>query len=51
MEPEWSPDGKHIIFALYHNEGSNIFTINVDGTSLEQVTFDDATVNFPSWRP
>ena len=40
FDPRWSPDGTKIIFAkgTSGDSDSNIYTVNVDGTGLTQVT-------------
>lgn len=43
--PDWSPDGSHIVF----NSGE-IYTISVDGKNLFQVT-NVGSAYFPSWSP
>jgi Tol biopolymer transport system component len=45
--PSWSPDGTKIVFAMDSGEGSNIFTINADGSGLTQVTHDGG--DDPDW--
>jgi Tol biopolymer transport system component len=53
LSPEWSPDGKQIIFAK--NQGrdraANLYTVNIDGTNLTQITVGDTFAYLPSWRP
>jgi Tol biopolymer transport system component len=49
--PSWSPDGKRIAFDS-SGAGSNIFTINPDGSGLEQLTHETAGRNIrPHWSP
>ncbi len=50
--PVWSPDGQRVAFRAAVNDTTEIFTINADGTNLQQVTqsqtpTDRATQ--PSW--
>ena len=37
--PDWSPDGKRIIFNMFINGGWGTFTANPDGTGVTKVTF------------
>jgi Tol biopolymer transport system component len=50
FEPRWSPDGTKIIFAkgTSGDSDSNIYTVNVDGTGLTQVTHG-ARDQTPDW--
>jgi Tol biopolymer transport system component len=43
FDPSWSPDGKKIIFVRGDDAlGDNIYTVNVDGSGLTQVTHGGA---------
>ena len=46
--PRWSPDGKRIIFAGNSARGSNIFTIDANGSGLVQITHDGSSDD-PNW--
>jgi TolB protein len=49
LAPRWSPDGTKIIFvAVSPAAGSNIYTVNADGSGLAQVTFDGGS-DSPGW--
>jgi Tol biopolymer transport system component len=49
LAPRWSPDGRKIIFvANSPATGSNIYTVNADGSRLTQVTFDGGS-DSPGW--
>ncbi|HKA26320.1 MAG TPA: hypothetical protein VKD88_03045 [Gaiellaceae bacterium] len=49
-EPTWSPDGTMIAFVRSHNNDvdGEIYTVNVDGTGLTQVTHAPGA-NTPDW--
>ena len=56
--PYFTPDGKKIIFAsnMKNPKGPgasnfDLYLINIDGTGLEQVTFDTAFDGFPMFSP
>lgn len=54
--PSWSPDGKRIAFeridlTMEPAEPSAIFTVDVDGSDLEQVTSWVLNANDPAWSP
>jgi TolB protein len=52
--PQWSPDGKKLVFARADlNVGKDaVFTVNVDGTGLSQVTpWELNAGNGPDWSP
>ncbi|ASJ75285.1 DUF4347 domain-containing protein [Granulosicoccus antarcticus] len=47
----FSPDGSKIAFKSDRNGGTEIFTMNADGSGVFQVTFDGAVAGSPSWSP
>ena len=59
--PDWSPDGKRIVFNTHElaqfqdsTEAANLYTVRPDGTGLTQVThFDknDTRATQPTWTP
>jgi hypothetical protein len=49
-QPDWSPDGVHIVFARRIAEGG-IFEINADGTRLRQLTAGGVADSWPRYRP
>jgi TolB protein len=53
VHPSWSPDGKKIMFVSYRaGTDSDIYTMNVDGSELIQVTnTDDYSEWVPRWSP
>jgi Tol biopolymer transport system component len=51
-DPSWSPTGTKIAFKSYRPpEPGEIFTINIDGTDLKNVTHSAAHENSPAWSP
>ena len=53
--PSWHPDGRRLIFAsnLGDPKGRDfdIYMINLDGTGLERITFNDTFDGFPMFSP
>lgn len=59
--PSWHPDGRRIIFASNKDDwrpdlgqyGHNfeLYLINIDGTGLERITFNDTFDSFPMFSP
>lgn len=52
MQPQFSPDGKRIVFTSDRGGGDNIWTMNVDGSDKQQLTKESfRLLNEPSWSP
>lgn len=45
----FSPDGKKIAFTSSRNSAGNVFTMNVDGTDIKQVTHVDRSLLLTQW--
>jgi TolB protein len=48
--PQWSPNGRHIVFTSTRTGTPQIFTMNRDGTNQRQITFEGGNTT-PSWSP
>jgi len=56
IEPEYSPDGSKIVFAAIPPEEREeytyqLFTINTDGTGIQQLTSGELYATSPHWTP
>jgi TolB protein len=55
--PSWSPDGKKLLFISANGTGTGItqelllYTINMDGSDLQQITNNQRNVYSASWSP
>ncbi len=57
-QPDWSPDGTKIVFkSSYRHErtgllfSSEIYTMNVDGSEVTRLTYNEARSSEPVWSP
>lgn len=50
-QPSWSPDGQKIAFQAYWDGNWHIYTVNVDGTNLKQLTTGNFDYREPYWSP
>jgi TolB protein len=49
--PSYSPDGKKIVFVSNKTEKRKLYTINIDGTGMEQITINWGQYDKPVWSP
>ena len=51
-DPVWSPDGTRIAFASNRDGDDEIYTINIDGTEIQQLTDNAVYLDWdPVWSP
>src|SRR5215469_10657944 len=51
FDPSPSPDGKRLVFISVISGKEQLFTMNVDGSNIAQLTRDDADHEDPVWSP
>ena len=51
FDPEWSPDGRRIVYRSETEGNSEIFVMNADGTGAVNLTRNPAEDYSPSWSP
>jgi len=49
--PAWSPDGQRIAFSSEHDDGMEIYTMNVDGSGRTRLTTQAGNDWYPTWSP
>jgi Tol biopolymer transport system component len=50
-EPEWSPDGKQILFASTRGGRKQIWVMSPNGTHQRPLIIDSVNVREPTWSP
>ena len=50
-DPQWTPDGKKIVYVSYENEKSEIFIMNADGSKKTQLTKAELMDEHPEVTP
>ena len=50
FEPNWSPDASRILFALFGEDGEDLYTADPDGSNVQRVTQTPEFENGPDWR-
>ena len=49
--PSWSPDGSRIVYSSDAGGSMNLWLMNADGTSRQQITYSDNYTTDPAWSP
>ena len=49
--PDWSPDGRRIVFVAEVDDQEELFVINADGTGRRRITEHPAREGHPHWSP
>lgn len=49
-QPDWSPDGKYLVFTTWKEGGGHLYKVNVDGrTKITQLTQQPGLYQYPEW--
>lgn len=49
-QPDWSPDGKHLVFTTWKEGGGHLYKVNVEGRSrIVQLTQQTGLYQYPEW--
>lgn len=50
-QPGWSPEGTRLVVVGWNSNIRNLYTVNIDGSQLAQITGDGANYSDPHWSP
>ena len=50
-QPDWSPNGRYVIFTRHHNDALNLFLFDVREDKVAQLTDEKAVFAEPRWSP
>jgi Tol biopolymer transport system component len=51
-QPDWSPDGQHIVYTFIDDTGNDeIYIMNADGSNQIRLTYSDRIDSYPTWSP
>ena len=51
LEPDWSPSGSKVAFAMHDNNVRQIFTVDIVGGGLRKLTSGTVDLYTPKWSP
>jgi Tol biopolymer transport system component len=51
LEPSWSPDNQHILFASRRDGHFEIYMMNADGSDQRRLTNNPSWDDSPAWQP
>jgi Tol biopolymer transport system component len=51
FEPDWSPDGTGLVFAIDRGDNADIYSMDADGTGVTRLTDDPGDDVGPDWSP
>jgi dipeptidyl aminopeptidase/acylaminoacyl peptidase len=51
LDPNWSPDGRRIVFFSHRDDNAEIYVMNADGSGQRNLTRNSAFDAYPSWSP
>ena len=50
-DPDWSPDGRRIVFVSNRDGNDELYLMNADGSDPRRLTYEKANDWQPAWRP